>query len=137
MKNGGAQLSNPGQAVRVHPVTGERVFFNQIATFHHSMSAEFFYIGRPLMACAVRAYEFLLDHTPRGTLPYPFGITFGDGEPIPRAQVMEIRQAIWAETVMFFWQQGDLLLIDNFKVGHGRMPYRGERRILAALIRHL
>jgi len=135
LKNDAAKLTNPGRVVRIHPVTGERVWFNQIGTFHHSMSAEFAYIGRPWIGRLVRCYEFLLDHTPRGSLPYPFGITYADGEPVPRKVVMEIRRAIWAETFSFPWQRGDLLLIDNFRMGHGRFPYRGERKILAALIR--
>jgi alpha-ketoglutarate-dependent taurine dioxygenase len=36
-------------------------------------------------------------------------------------------------TVKFRWQRGDLLLVDNFLVAHGRMPFRGERRILVAI----
>jgi hypothetical protein len=36
---------------------------------------------------------------------------------------------------MFDWRAGDVLLIDNILVSHGRRPYKGSRRVLAALIR--
>ena len=32
------------------------------------------------------------------------------------------------------WRVGDVVLIDNFLVMHGRRPFRGQRRILASLI---
>jgi hypothetical protein len=135
--NGAARLTNPGVVVREHPVTGERCWFNQVGTFHHSMSAEFRYIGRPVVGALVRCFEFLLDHAPMGVLRYPFGITFGDGGPVPRAYILAIRQAIWEETLCFRWERGDVMLIDNLRCGHGRFPFRGERRILAALIRRI
>lgn len=136
-KDGSAKLTNPGVVVRLHPVTGERIWFNQIHVFHPSMSAEFRYIGRPWMASLVRQYEFLLEHCGAWIPPYPYGITFGDGSPIPRSFVLAIRQAIWDETVIFRWQKGDLLLVDNLRMGHGRLPFKGERKILAALISQL
>jgi alpha-ketoglutarate-dependent taurine dioxygenase len=44
-----------------------------------------------------------------------------------------IHRAIDSATVRFRWQQGDFLLLDNFTVTHGRMPFRGNRRILVAM----
>jgi len=35
--------------------------------------------------------------------------------------------------VSFPWQEGDVLLVDNVAVAHGRRPFRGERKILVAL----
>jgi alpha-ketoglutarate-dependent taurine dioxygenase len=31
------------------------------------------------------------------------------------------------------WQVGDVLLIDNVAVAHGRRPFTGDRRILVAM----
>jgi alpha-ketoglutarate-dependent taurine dioxygenase len=32
---------------------------------------------------------------------------------------------------MYFlkWQQGDVIVLDNFSMAHGRMPYKGPREI--------
>lgn len=137
LKDGSAKLTNPGTAIRLHPKTGARIWFNQAHVFHPTMSAEFRYIGRPVMAWLVRQYEYLLEKFPNMLPPYPYGCTFGDGSPIPREYILAIRKAIWAETVKFQWQQGDLLLVDNLRLGHGRMPFKGKRKILAALIKSL
>lgn len=137
LPDGSAKLTNPGTAVRTHPVSGERIWFNQAHVFHPTMSAEFHYIGRPLMAVVVRVYEWLLENFPQSMPPYPYGCTFGDGEPIPREYILAVRKAIWDETITFRWQEGDLLWVDNLRVGHGRLPFKGPRKILAALIRSL
>src|SRR5690606_21617835 len=129
-----AKLTNPGCVVCQHPVTGERIWFNQVHIFYPSMSAEFRYVGRPLMARVVRGYEWLLEKLPSLLPPYPYGITYGDGSEIPREHILRVREAIWAETVKFPWQQGDVLLVDNLPLGHGRMPFKGPRKVLAALI---
>jgi len=40
-----------------------------------------------------------------------------------------------AENITYdhFWQKGDLLLVDNFLVMHGRRPFVGTRKVLASL----
>jgi len=60
-------------------------------------------------------------------------ITFGDGSDIPIAameQAVEISEEIVFDTP---WQTGDVALVDNFLVMHGRRPFKGKRKVLAAL----
>ena len=67
--------------------------------------------------------------------PYsrPFHATLGNGDSLRSAELNSINNAIDSATVKFRWQRGDLLLVDNFLVAHGRMPFRGDRRILVAI----
>lgn len=61
-------------------------------------------------------------------------ISFGDGSTIP-IEAMKRVIAIGEElTFDLQWQTGDIALVDNFLVMHGRRPYAGERRVLASLV---
>ncbi|MEM6474645.1 MAG: TauD/TfdA family dioxygenase [Pseudomonadota bacterium] len=61
-------------------------------------------------------------------------ITFGDGTPIT-SQDMDPAIAIADElTADLAWQAGDVALLDNFLVMHGRRPFEGKRRVLASLV---
>lgn len=61
-------------------------------------------------------------------------ITFGDGEPITQdhmATAIELSEDLVYDHA---WQAGDVVLVDNFAVMHGRRPFAGKRRVLASLI---
>jgi alpha-ketoglutarate-dependent taurine dioxygenase len=61
-------------------------------------------------------------------------VTFGDGEPVTMVH-METAISLSEELVYdHAWQAGDVVLVDNFAVMHGRRPFRGKRRVLASLI---
>jgi alpha-ketoglutarate-dependent taurine dioxygenase len=120
-KEEGAKISNILPAFRKHPETGEMLWFNQISTFLSSPQST----GRLRWLLYQMAYWN----------PYrrPFHATLGDGSPISLQQLNMVTHAIESATVRFRWQKGDLLVVDNFLVTHGRMPYRGKRRILVAI----
>jgi alpha-ketoglutarate-dependent taurine dioxygenase len=117
----GAKINHVLPAVRNHPETGERLWFNQVSTFLSSPRS----IGWVRWLLYQMAYP--------NPLRRPFHATLGDGRPITLAQLDSVNRAIDAATVKFPWRRGDLLLLDNFLVAHGRMPFRGERRILVAM----
>jgi alpha-ketoglutarate-dependent taurine dioxygenase len=105
-------------AIRRHPETGERVWFNHAAFFHVSA-----YAGPERAALEAEV----------GADRMPYATTFGDGSDIPPETVAEIMAAYHAEERRFPWQPNDILLVDNMSVAHGRQPFTGRRRILVAM----
>ena len=136
-KDGGQlRLTNVQPALKPHPVTGEAVWFNHAQVFHLSAApAEYRRIARRLghlpydllgafASAAVGFKSRAVD-----ALDQAMHCTFGDGSPIPDSDMDRVRDAIWKNMVFFKWQRGDVLVIDNDSVAHGRMPYRGPRTV--------
>lgn len=106
------------QAVARHPRTNEMVWFNQAHLFHVSnVNSE------------IR--ENLLDTLSEAELPR--NAYFGDGSVIDAAGLRSIREAYERETATFSWRKGDVLLVDNMLVAHGRTPYRGDRKVVVGM----
>jgi alpha-ketoglutarate-dependent taurine dioxygenase len=113
------RTAQTAQGVARHPVTGERVFFNQAHLFHRSSLD-------PEVAAS------LIDLFGRDALPRD--ACFGDGTDIPDAHLDVVRAAFRDSAVRFRWEAGDVLLLDNMRMAHGRRPYTGSRRVVATLL---
>ena len=63
----------------------------------------------------------------------PNSTWYGDGTPI-EPEVLDALRALYRnEQRAFAWRPGDVLLLDNLLVAHGREPFAGERRILTGM----
>jgi amino acid adenylation domain-containing protein len=106
------------QASVRHPATGEMIWFNQANLFHvnslHESTRE------PLLAVLKE------QDLPRNSY-------YGDGTPIEKDELQHIANVYCKHSVSFTWKRGDLLMLDNMLVAHGRMPFSGPRRILVAM----
>jgi alpha-ketoglutarate-dependent taurine dioxygenase len=108
-------------AVITHPETGEAVWFNQADLWHVSSR------GRQYQENMLRLF---------GEAALPSNASYGDGSPIADEDLDAVRRAYRATEVVFPWRQGDVLLVDNALVAHGRKPFKGPRRILVAMAGH-
>ncbi|KAI5072507.1 hypothetical protein GOP47_0012613 [Adiantum capillus-veneris] len=69
------------------------------------------------------------------SLEHPYDVVFGDGSPLPADAVETSRKILEENSVDIPWKQGDLMILDNFSVLHGRRAYKPPRQILVTLCR--
>ena len=117
--DGGIKLIQKRPAIITHPVTGEKVWFNQVDQFHPSHMDEDIYEALMIM------YENEED--------MPMYGAFGDGSEISTEKIKEIRETVDKNIVKNTWEKGDLLMVDNILVSHGRSAYTGSRKILVSM----
>ena len=62
-------------------------------------------------------------------------VKFGNGDEIPEASIQMISELAKSLTLLRHWKDNDILLIDNYRVMHGRKPFSGEkaREVLVSL----
>ncbi|MEP0264419.1 TauD/TfdA family dioxygenase [Dokdonia sp.] len=103
------------KAIWEHPATGDQVWFNHAYFFNkYALEASFFDLVETD------------DQLPNNTF-------YGDGSEISKEEIEEIREAYQKATVVFPWEKGDVLFLDNMRMAHGRNPYEGSRQIIASL----
>ncbi len=116
-QEGNLSTAQYGTAVSKDPASGNNIWFNQAHLFHPSSHG--------------KNYLDLLSSC--GISKPPRNVLFADGSEISESDIMTINKVYSDNTVSFKWQKGDILLVNNNLVAHGRMPYEGERRVLVAM----
>lgn len=114
----GLRTKQVNEAVRRHPVSREKIWFNQAHLFHVSNLDE-------------DLQESLVELLGEENLPR--NAYFGDGSPIDSAALSVIRDVYEKTKFTFQWENNDLLLLDNMLYTHGREPYEGERQVLVGM----
>ncbi|MTJ09879.1 TauD/TfdA family dioxygenase [Anabaena sp. UHCC 0204] len=105
-------------AISKHPATGDLVWFNHAVFFHISTLEK----G---MRTALLS-EFSEAELPHNTY-------YGDGSPIPVDVLDKLRDIYQQNTIVFPWQQSDILMLDNMLTAHGRNPFIGKRKVVVGM----
>jgi alpha-ketoglutarate-dependent taurine dioxygenase len=116
-EDGGLHTFQIVPGVIQHPETHEKLWHSQAHLFHYSNQGK---SGEAMLT-------FL------GEDKLPTNAYYGDGTPIAVEVLDIIRQLLWEQATFFTWLRGDVLMVDNFMVCHGRNVFSGERRILVAM----
>ena len=133
------RLISDHEVLRAHPDTGEPVWFNHVQVFHAASAGSelrrVFALQGGLRNLALSCFARALIGVRRRLVPaeqLPMHCTHGDGREIDPGDLEHLRDVIWRNMVVFPWQAGDVVAIDNFAVSHGRLPYRGRRQVVVA-----
>lgn len=118
--DGSLTVTQVRPADAVHPRTGEPVWFNQADQFHPSTHPRAIYES---MLALYSGREELMPQT----------ACFGDDTPIDVSMLDAVRRTVAEEMRLFQWQEGDLLMVDNMLVCHGRRPFEPPRKILVSM----
>jgi alpha-ketoglutarate-dependent taurine dioxygenase len=95
-----------------HPESGETLWFNQSTELHCSYWQDHPYFEQQALS---------EDH-------YPSHTYYGDGSPIEREVIDDIRKVLWEKASVLKMHPGDLLILDNVVMQHGRLAFEGARR---------
>jgi len=114
----GLRVSQVRPATTRHPVTRAEVWFNQADQWHLAS------LGREIASA-------LAEMMPEEDMPQ--SVRFADGSPIPDDYVLQTRDRGLQSAVDVDWRAGDVLLLDNVLVAHGRRKFTGSRRVLVAM----
>lgn len=96
----------------------EKIWFNQSNLYHTSALGEGY--EKTIRDCF-------------GKNALPRHAVFGDDSEIPSDYIKNVNECCESLSLRFRWKKGDLLLLDNYRVAHGRDPFEGDRKIIVAM----
>ena len=118
MPDGALKTYQTRATVVSHPDSGDNCWFNHCTFFNVS-------------TLAPQTQEILLGSFAEEELPN--NTYYGDGGKISDEVLDILRSAYEDNKKQFTWQTGDVLMLDNLLMTHGRNPFSGDRKVLVAM----
>ncbi len=117
--DGGLRVELRAPAIAPHPETGVEVWLSQAVNWHPA------HLGPGHYERLLKLYG--------GESQFPKIAFYGDGAPIGADDITYLTGMQAAREVVFTWRQGDILLLDNSRIAHGRRPFIGDRAIYVGM----
>jgi alpha-ketoglutarate-dependent taurine dioxygenase len=135
-ENDSLRLISEQDAFKKHPETGELAWFNHLQVFHiYGAAIEYSKIARRQKTWNAWKTNILLQGMTlakkwlEAPMQRAMHVCYADGGEIPGKYIQHVQDIIWDKMYFLKWQQGDVIVLDNFSMAHGRMPYKGPREI--------
>ncbi|KAK1625371.1 hypothetical protein BDP81DRAFT_355838 [Colletotrichum phormii] len=115
--DGSLELTQHIPGIRRLPSSGRPIWFNGLVG-RHGITRDIGALDPP--------------HIGRDGMTYLPSV-YGDNTEIPQRLLDKLVDVIDEEEISLVLEEGDLLLVDNFQVSHGREPWEGDRQILVSM----
>ncbi len=130
-RDGSVRVKMDNALVVAHPETGEAIFRGLsidplVST--RLCNRNMLHRMAPIDRLKCRGINVLLSAASR--LQRRIGLVGGR---LTRAQVREIYEIVWRHTSLFRWREGDVMVLDNLSMGHGRLGVGGPRTLHVAI----
>ncbi|MCY1392288.1 Taurine catabolism dioxygenase TauD, TfdA family [compost metagenome] len=118
--NGTLTVFNLLEPFVTHPRTGRKLYRSLVHVFHDAYRPE--------------GENAELHEAVRKAQKHPSGTYLGNGQRLETAEIEAFMRALDEVTYCWDWQPGDIMILDNLQVWHGRNPYEGARDVQVALL---
>lgn len=126
--------------IRNHSITKQPYWATHFNVLHaetyeipYAWSAQLFESKQSVLLAWMFVALYTIRHKILG-LPYGHNMFYADNEEsIEFSVAIEIRRAISRQTWIFDWLAGDVMILDNHRIAHGRSPWwKGDRKVYVA-----
>lgn len=116
--------------VIAHPSTGHHCL-NAVFVDHFGQACMFEQFKDRYSSIERALIKMLLRAARRSKSAYANRTLVGD-RPLSAKEIRQLFDAFFANSTIFRWRQGDVLLLDNVRTGHARLAFKGKRQIFAS-----
>jgi len=113
------QLRSKRWAVITHPITKDKLWFNHGVFFNsHALEDD---LKKIFLGCYSKD-------------EIPYNTCYGDGSEIDADTIELLMDLYQKHKIKYPYEKGDVLILDNMRVAHGREAFTGDRKVYVAMM---